>query len=458
MKYFMSVAVQAVFFWGGSVFAMAPLVHAQSAAPPTPLPALIAEGWQSNQELAGLRESIDALKDSAVAAGAFDDPRLGIALLNVPTDSFNLRQEAMTQKQLTLAQKLPWFGTLDLKSRRVVLQAVAQESMLAAKRNELARKITDAYWELAFIDRSLAVNARLTEMVGQLLKIAETRYGVGKGLQQDVLQGQVELSKLLDEELTLTKRRQVTESAINALINRPDYQPIQPEDTAALPDAGAIDKATLHDRVIAGNPLIEARRVAIDEAAAGIELAEKDYYPDVNVQMAYGQRDADPSGRSRSDFVSAGVVVSVPLWSKGKQDRQLSAAKKRQEAARRAYAALTESLPYRAEAMVDEMLALMKNYRLTKDAMIVQAGQWAQSALAAYEVGKIEFSTMMGAQIRLLQMDLRQDNYRYSLLRKHAELQEILGGVVDGVSAGKHVDSRQRSDDAADAHTRVARR
>lgn len=457
MKSFLTVAVQILALVAG-VFTAAYPVNAQSSPDPVSLPTLIDEGWQTNQELAGLQEAIAALKDTAAAAGAFEDPRLGIALLNVPTDSFSLNQEAMTQKQLTLAQRLPWFGTLDLKTRRVALQAVVQESMLVAKRNELATKITDAYWGLAFIDRSLVVNARLTEIVGQLLKVAETRYATGKGLQQDVLQGQVELSKLLDEQLTLTKRRQVVESGINALINRSAYQPVHPEDSAALPDIGAIDKSTVRDRVIAGNPLIEARRVAIEQAAVDIELAEKAYYPDVNVQMAYGQRDDDPSGRSRSDFLSAGVVVSLPLWRETKQDRQLSAARKRQEAARRAYIALTDSLPYRAEAMVDEMQTLKKNYLLNKDAMIVQAGQWAQSALSAYEVGKVEFNTMMGAQMRLLQMELRQENYRYTLLRKYAEFKEIIGGATDDTQAGKDADARQRQNDSVDTENRLARR
>ncbi len=457
MKCFPKVAMQIVVLVAG-VISAAHLADAKTPPDPVSLSALIDEGWQTNQELIGLGKAIAATKDAAAAAGAFDDPRLGIALLNVPTDSFNLNQEAMTQKQLSLAQRLPWFGTLDLRRRRVALQAVAQESMLAAKRNELSTKITDAYWELVFLDRSLAVNARLTELVGQLLKVAETRYATGKGLQQDVLQGQVELSRLLDEHLTLTQRRQVFESGINALINRSAYQPVHPKDDAVLPGTGAIEKTALRDRVIAANPLIEARRVAIEQAAVDIQLAEKGYYPEVNVQMAYGQRDDDPSGRSRSDFLSAGVVVSLPLWRETKQDRQLSAARKRQEAARHAYTALTNSLPYRAEAMVVEMQSLKKNYLLTKNAMIVQAGQWAQSALTAYAVGKVEFNTVMSAQMRLLQMELRQEKYRYALLRKYAELMEISGGAMDDAPAGKKVDTGQRVDDSVEAEHRFAQR
>ena len=41
------------------------------------------------------------------------------------------------------------------------------------------------------------------------------RYATGKGLQQDVLQAQVELSKLLDEKIQLDKRRRTLEDRIN---------------------------------------------------------------------------------------------------------------------------------------------------------------------------------------------------------------------------------------------------
>ena len=130
------------------------------------------------------------MKKEIPFAGSLDDPRLGFAILNLPTDSFDFDQEAMTQKQIFIAQKFPWFGKLDLRTQRATLNAVRQQAILDAKRLELARKIAVAYYELGFVATSLETNARLTDIVAQLLGVAETRYATGRGLQQDVLQAQ----------------------------------------------------------------------------------------------------------------------------------------------------------------------------------------------------------------------------------------------------------------------------
>ena len=57
----------------------------------------------------------------------------------------------MTQKQLFIAQKIPWFGKLNLKTQLAVLKADRQKAILMAKQLELARQIATAYFELGFI-------------------------------------------------------------------------------------------------------------------------------------------------------------------------------------------------------------------------------------------------------------------------------------------------------------------
>ena len=61
------------------------------------------------------------------------------------------------------------------------------------------------------------------------------------------------------------------------------------------------------------------------------------------------------------------------------------------------------------------------------DALLVQAEQWAQSSLVAYEVGKVNFNTTISAQINLLRFELQAENYLFSLYKKQAELEEVLG-------------------------------
>jgi len=397
-------------------------------APPT-LAGLIEEGIARNKEIKSLEDEVEGLKQEIPFAGSLEDPRLGFAILNLPTDTFDFDQEPMTQKQISIAQKFPWFGKLDLKTQLATLKAVRQQAILNARRLELARKIAVAYYELGFAAASLETNARLTEIVNQLIGVAETHYATGRGLQQDVLQAQVELSKLLDEKISLERRRRTLEDRINELLNRESFTPVQPPKGLSYPDL-QLEVERLQNKALKDNPQLSVRQARIDIAAVEIALARKDYWPDMDVKLAYGQREEDLSGRDLPDFVSGSVTINIPLWQNKRQDSKLAASKKNRQAAINYYRSLVESLPHRVDALVTEIHDTQKNYRLFNEALLLQADQWASSSLSAYEVGAVEFNTMIGAQIRLLRFELQTANYLFMVYRKRAELEEVLGGPL----------------------------
>jgi outer membrane protein TolC len=404
----------------------------QAASPslvqPT-LDQLIEEGLAHNKEIESLENRVESLKEKIPLAGSLDDPRLGFAILNLPTDTFSFEQEAMTQKQIFIAQKIPWFGKLSLRSQRTALKAMRQQAILEAKRLELTRKIATAYYQLGFVAESLEINERLTNIIDQLIAVAETRYATGRGLQQDVLQAQVELSKLLDEKIVLERKHRTHQDQINALLSRENFKPVPPIKGLIYPDL-QLEIEDLQSRALKENPQLRVRQAETDIAALEIELARKDYWPDMDIKLAYGQRDEDFNGRDLPDLVTGSVVMNIPLWQKKRQDPKLAASKKDHQAAIKFYQNLVESLPYKVDALATEIRNNQKNYRLISDALLFQAEQWASSSLSAYEVGSVEFSTMINAQIRLLRFELQAENYLFNIYQKQAALEEVIGGPL----------------------------
>lgn len=396
---------------------------------PGPLTELIAEGLANNQDIRSLESQISSLKEEISVAGSLNDPKVGIGLTNVPVDTFRFDQEPMTQKQIFIAQKFPWFGKLDLRSQGAALMAISKAAVLKARRLELSRQIATAYYQLGFTVTSLNINDRLIVMVKQLLRVAETRYGTGKGLQQDVLQAQVELSKLLDEDITLRRKKRTLEDQLNGFLNREEFSPIKAPENLPYMNL-KLNIKDLQDRVLKTNPMLEVRQAEIDKAGVDIELARKDYWPDMDVKVAYGQREEDLNGRDLPDFVSASMVINIPLWQNSRQDKKLAATRQSHEAALRSYQNLVLSLPHKVDALIDDIQNIQKNYHLIADALIVQAKQWARSSLSAYETGNVEFNTMINAQIRLLRFELQAQNYLFSLYKKRAELEEVLGEPI----------------------------
>ena len=409
---------------------------------PQPLSRLIEEGLANNQDIKSMESQVKGLMDEVSFAGSLNDPRIGIGLMNLPTDTFSFSQEPMTQKQLFIAQKIPWFGKLNLRSQQAAMKAIRQEAILKAKRLELARQVATAYYELGFVAGSQKINERLIGMLDQLIRVSETRYATGKGLQQDVLQSQVEMSKLLDEQITLGNKYRTLEDRINALLNRGNFIPVVPPENLPYPDL-ELEKKELQTRSLTMNPWLKVKQAEVDQANVEIELAQKDYWPDMDFTVAYGQREEDLNGRNLPDFFSASVVVNIPLWQKTRQDKKLEANKSLHQAALRSYQNLVNSLPHKIDALVTDIRNIQKNYKLITHALIVQANQWARSSLTAYEVGKVNFNTTINAQLQLLRFELRAENYLFSLYEKRAELEEVLGAPLLSQEPGDHGSHRQ---------------
>jgi cobalt-zinc-cadmium efflux system outer membrane protein len=393
---------------------------------PQELAALVAEGLANNQQLKSQRSEIDALRSAIPAAGALDDPQLGAALLNLPVDTWRFNQEPMTQKQVSIAQKLPWFGKLDLKTRQAVLSAKIAEARWQGQRLALARKIITAYFDLALAVRGDQINSRLMDLVQQLLQSSESRYAGGMGLQQDVLQAQVELGRLTDEKNDLADRRRTQNRKLNELLNRPAFQAVVPVVRMIKPPMD-LDFQRFENLALQQNPEIIARGLAVEKASAGVDLARKAYSPDFNVSLAYGFREDDRMGAERPDFFSAGINLNVPLYQTRKQAPLLEAAEKSRQASAEALRDLQLGLPHQIETVNSAIRRLQDGYTLYTGTLLLQAEQWADSAQSAYEVGKLEFNTLINARMQVLRMQLQADTYLYRLYQKQAELEELIG-------------------------------
>lgn len=401
------------------------------AAPlPTDLTSLIEEAYQNNQDLLSMEENAQALRAEAPFAGSLQDPVIGIGLLNIPVNSFVFDQEPMTQKQLFASQKFPWFGTLDLRQQVSELKAQEAAFQVRTKRLEIAKSLAEAWYDLGFVSKGLEVNENLKTIVTQVLRVAETRYATGEGLQQNILAGQVQHSELIDEGVNLKSRERVIRAKIGSLLNRSGFF----EDAgplALVEPVEILDRELLNRVALQLNPLVQARKVAIDRAKVEVQLAEKAYLPDFDLRLAYGQRE------DRPDFLSATVAMTVPLWQSTSQDSKLAGAEKRLTAAERSLLGLRQTLPHSIDRLLVEIEGARENHLLFHKALSVQAANLADASLSAYSVGKVEFNTMLSARIRLLRIELQAENYKYQIYKKLAELEELVGTKLSSLEGLK---------------------
>jgi len=389
--------------------------------------------------LAARQSRAEALAAVPSQVGTMPDPTLSLNAINFPTDTFSSSQEAMTQQQIGLGLTLPFPGKLGLREQAAERDAQAAGQDVAEQRLMLARNVRTAWWNLFYLDRALDVVSRNQALLRQLNTIAETRYRTGQGMQSDVLLAQVELSRLLDMELGLNTARRNQAARLNALQGRAVATPVNLPREAAEELPPLDNDGILFKLAQANRPLLAGRRKLVEAAEARRGLAEKDYYPDLKLGMAYGFRNGNnPNGSARADFASLTLGLNLPLFAGSRQDKLV--AQRHAERQQQEYE-LQDSV-LQVGAQIEQALAEYQSARnqtaLFKTGLIPQAQQSVSAMRAAYQVSKVDFLNLVRAQITLYNYEKQYWKALSSGWQALATLQAAVGAPLPATKENMH--------------------
>lgn len=389
----------------------------------------------ANPTLAEIKARYQAAEAVPSQRGALPDPALSFQLMNFPTDTFRFNQEPMTQVSFGISQGIPYPGKRKLRTEAAAFEAEAVAAEVEETQLRLVRDVKGQWWELFYLDRALETVGSNLELMRDLVKNAESKYEQGQGLQADVLLAQVELSTLLDQLISLRGMRKGKEAALNALLNRPTNQPIALTKTVGEvfpdiePEQGLLAMAE------ESRPILEAQRLRIEAAESRRDLALKDYYPDFQLRASYGFRGGvNPlNGIDRPDFASAGVTISLPIYTGPKQDK---AHQQRVAEVYQSRMALD-----RQRAIVQEQISrtvsdygqAVEQAGLFRTGIIPQARQSLEATRAAYLVNKVDFLNLVRAQINLYNFETQ---YWRAATRAYQALASLEAAVGEDVNDG----------------------
>lgn len=380
-----------------------------------------------NPGLAEMRARAEAMAAIPSQVGTLPDPRVSFNAMNLPTDTFDISQENMTQRQLGISQMFPFPGKLALREQAAEYEAAAAVQNVDEVRLLLIRDVKTIWWRLFNLDQAITIVLRNQDLLRQFVKIAQTKYSVGQGLQQDVLLAQLELSKLLDLELRLIGARRNEEARLNALLDiSPDTTVRLPQQVAkVLPDLAR--EAALYELAEKSRPLLASQENRIKAANTRVDLAKKDYYPDFTLGANYGFRSGDnPNGIPRSDFLSIMFSVNVPIFIERKQSKAVSQRKSEWFAQNYKLHGLRNKIQADISVAVADYRRARDQFELFGTGIIPQAQQTVASMLAGYQVNKVDFLNLVRAQITLY-------NYEISYWQMLSEANQALARIIAAV-------------------------
>lgn len=386
-----------------------------------PVERLVVEALACNPELAAARAKSQAAHEGIESAAALDDPMMEIGVVNAPLNSRSFRREDMTMKMLGFSQKLPFPGKRSLRRAVATAQADGAELAVLEVTNQLARDVRVAYEDLVFNLDARRVLARTAATLQQLVAITDARHHVGQAAQSDVIDAQTELGRLRVSQLQLEREGEVLQSQLRRLLGRLRTDTaIEVGEPALRPAVGA--ESELHTEALEGRPQLRALQVAVERSAKVLELAQREYYPDFDVRLSYGQREPTVDGVPRDDMVSLTFAVNLPIWRKSRLKPQVAEAR----AMRNEAEAMLRAQQLETTTALDEQIAAAHQWRksaeLYRSTLLPQAQVAVASALASYRVGRVDFLTLRQAEMREFETATR---YAEAIANHNKSLAEI---------------------------------
>ena len=401
------------------MLAVPALAAAQSASP---LPQLVAEFERNNPELQAARREVDMRAARIAPAGTPPDPTLSVGymsgFLRPPFFPSSTTPDAF--RQVGISQELPYPGKLALRSRIAASDADVARWSYEDVRVRLASELKAEYVEYVRLDRSLEIVRRNKKVLEDFRRIAEARFSVGKAAQADVLKAQVEISILTEQEQMLLRERTATNARVNALLYRPQDTSLESSDAFVV---------QVPDETLEGLQALAAKRAPaiqrdVQQVTRGehaVALAKKELYPDFGLNVTT-QKFVGMPWMYGVDF-----MVRVPIFWQRKQRPMIAEATAGRETARQMQNNTRAAV---AAAVTDQYAAMTTSRRLLDlydDSILPQARLALESAMAAYEVGTVDFLTVLSNFTTVLSYEVNLEQQKSQYRQALARLEPLVG-------------------------------
>ena len=159
-----------------------------------------------------------------------------------------------------------------------------------------------------------------------------------------------------------------------------------------------------------------------------IELVKESYKPGWGLNVSYGYRDNNPNGIKRSDFISAGVTIELPLFTANRQDKKLLSKEHQYQALKDKRIELLRQLVAELQQEIAIEEQLQKRHQLYNRLLLPQAKQQTQASLLAYQSDRGDFSDVMRAYIDDLNAHLDERRIAIDHLQTHARILYFVSG------------------------------
>lgn len=391
------------------------------------LDSLIAEALRVNPDISAARLRYEAFEARVPQVGSWPDPMAKATVSNVPTDSWSMNRTPMSGLEFMVTQNIPFPGKLGLKKNAARNLAKKATKDYESAKDFVISELKQNYYQLYLLHKSIEITQKNKVLLQDFAKIASTRYSVGKGVQQDVLKAQVEVSKMTDKLISQQEMRKMVQAKMNILLDRNPQEPLGKPEKLGFRDLEHSEEE-LQNMALESNPALQGMDFLVKATRSSYRLAHREYWPDFSFSVSYRFRDEvrmDPV--TGVNFFSASVGINIPLYFWSKQSKKVQEKRLDWESAGQKYESVKNNAKFGVSRLFYSLGKFREEIELYQTSILPQARQSLESAKSGYQVDKVDFVTLLNNEVTLYNYEIAYHQALSSYFVTIAKLEEMVG-------------------------------
>ncbi len=403
------------------------------------LTTLVDSALANNPELKSSQARWQMFANKAKQASALEDPMFMFKLQNMLVrEPFVFNKDPQSAKVIGISQQLPFWGKRAIKQEIANLEAESYKWTIEERKLELARMVKETYYQIWAVDKSMEIVDKNLRILADFVTIAESKYSVGQGVQQDIYKAGLEKSKMLDMQITLRQQRKSLEANLNYLLYRPGNTPVGTVADFTLPQL-LLSAEQLNQTALEKRPQIKSLASLTSKGQASHRLAQKEFYPDFNLSFEYMFKEAiatDMTTDPGYNMFTLGVTFNLPFQQE-KRHAMLAESTSETTMAAEELSGLKNTISYIINDTLAQLDRRLKLVELYKGGIIPQAEQSLESAVISYRVNKVDFLTLLDGRMSLFTYERELYESQAEYMMKLAQLEAAVGSDLTSAPAAQ---------------------
>jgi len=382
-----------------------------------------------------------SMREMGIASSTLKDPKLKFGVGGLPVDSFAFDQDPMTNISIGLMQEFERGSTLSLQKKKFAQQADIVVFQIKARELDVINSMSKLWLELGFQQKAHQILVQNKKLMREMQRYIKTSYSLGQSEVHDLLNIEIQMSKLDDK---LQANKQMQQRISSQLSEWLGSQWLSKQaDLSATPrltwdKLDGILASVQDDRfysLLITHPMSEMAQLQIEANTTQVSIAEEAYTPQFTVEVMYGHRQSDGmNGQPAADLMSAYLTMDIPLFTDKRQDKSYSAAQYQVVEAKSNKAVTLSRMNAQVNALLVDKNNLEQRLQRYNNSLLPQVKAKTKAVERGYQNNTAQFEELISSSADELAMEMEKWRLVTDLNKAKSNLAFLLDGFEYSVA------------------------